>query len=54
MLADPLLKQRNPVLTRSFSVSLLQFLQMRRKKSCHFRFSLSLRIQAAAELQSAI
>jgi hypothetical protein len=44
MLADPPLKQRNPVLAKSCSGSLLQFLQMKKRKSYLFRFGLLLRI----------
>jgi hypothetical protein len=40
MLVDPLPKRRNPEFERSLSVSLLQFLQMRKKRSCIFRFAL--------------
>jgi hypothetical protein len=54
MLEAPPPKQKNPVLARSFSVHLLQFLQMRKRKTCLFRSALPLRIQTTEEHKSII
>jgi hypothetical protein len=50
MSVDPSPKQRNPIFGRSLSMSLLWFLQMRKRKSCLFKFALQLRIRAVEEL----